>query len=815
MKWFRHKYQPCKPLGEDGTKISCSKEHIALSRRIAREGIVLLKNDTKLLPINKSSANNKIVLIGKASEEYIKGGGGSGDVYTAYVRTLYEAFSQKHAENLLDLYNGLHDFYAKEISKQHKAGTAPGMTKEIELSEAQWKAAAAFTDTAVVTICRFSGEGWDRYCNMGKEVHLEPMEKNPWENENTLGEAGEIVFQKGDFYLSDEEMNMVSNAKKYFRHIIILLNVGGMVDTSWFKDDKQIESVLYIGQGGLEGACACADIFCGCETPSGKLTDTFAASLEDYPSTDNFHDYNDRVEYTEDIFVGYRFFETVPEKKKRINYPFGFGLSYTDFKIECVNESISEKDVSLVLRVTNTGSYSGKEVVQVYFSAPRGLMHKSRIELAAFKKTPVLAPNESCVLELNFPAEKIASYDDEGTIQKSAWIMEKGEYKIFYGNSSENLVQTKTSLELCENKITLQLTEKLAPKKLSRRMLSDGSYKELKTSEYEKISRPEIFATPEKLEGSTPQVRYQKSGYIFDLWKSPRPGLIDVYENKISLDEFVNALSREDLACLLGAQPNTGVGNTYGIGNNTEFQIPSVMTADGPAGLRISPECGIHTTAWPCSTTIADTWNLELAQAFGEAVAKEVKENNIGIWLAPGMNIHRSPLCGRNFEYFSEDPLVTGSMASAVVKGVQSQGIAATPKHFAFNNKETNRKNSDSIVSERAAREIYLKAFQQVVKESDPWVIMSSYNIINGMHTSECRELLTDILRDEWGFKGLVITDWWTRGEHWREVSAGNDVKMAAGYPEELIAAMEDGKLSEEDVRTSVKRVLQMIMKLD
>ena len=196
-------------------------------------------------------------------------------------------------------------------------------------------------------------------------------------------------------------------------------------------------------------------------------------------------------------------------------------------------------------------------------------------------------------------------------------------------------------------------------------------------------------------------------------------------------------------------------------------------------------------------------------------IAKEVKENNVGIWLAPGMNIHRSPLCGRNFEYYSEDPFVTGSMAAAVVKGVQSQGIAATPKHFAFNNKETNRKNSDSIVSERAAREIYLRAFEQCVKEADPWVIMSAYNIVNGWHTSGCRELLTDILRGEWGYKGIVCTDWWTRGEHWREVQAGNDVKMAAGFPEELLEAMEDGRLSEADVKTSVKRVLEMIMKLD
>lgn len=813
-KWFRHKYQPCLPLGDDGTRISCSKEHIELSRSIAREGIILLKNETGLLPVNAKSVNNKLVLIGKASEEYIKGGGGSGDVFTKYVRSLYEAFSEKSDAGEIQLYSRLHNFYAEEISKQHKAGTAPGMTREISLSETQWKAAAEFTDTAVVTICRFSGEGWDRYCDLGKEIHTEPMEVNPWENETSLGEAGEDVFQKGDFYLSNEESAMIQNAKKYFKHIIVLLNVGGIVDTCWFNDDPQIESVLYIGQGGLEGACAAADIFCGTESPSGKLTDTFAKDLADYPSSDTFHDFNDRVEYVEDIFVGYRYFNTVPGKMDRINYPFGFGLSYTSFKIESLNEEINEKEIRITVRVTNAGNYCGKEVVQVYYSAPKGLMEKAAVELAAFKKTPLLAPGESCVLELTFETSSMASYDDEGFVVKSAWVMEKGEYKIFFGNSSVNLIPAK-SLVLSENKVILQLSEKIAPKKLSRRMLADGTLKTLKTSEYEPLERPEVFKTPEKLEGLTPQVRYEPRAYIFDQWKSPRPTLMNVVEGKISLDDFVNTLSKEDWACILGAQPNTGVGNTFGMGNNPGFQVPNIMTADGPAGMRISPECGVYTTAWPCATTIASTWNLECANSYGKAAAKEVKENNAGIWLAPGMNIHRSPLCGRNFEYFSEDPFVTGSMASAVVKGVQSQGISATPKHFAFNNKETNRKNSDSIVSERAAREIYLKGFEQCVKEADPWVIMSSYNIVNGTHTSENRELLTDILRNEWGYKGLVCTDWWTRGEHWREVSAGNDVKMAAGFPEELLQAMEDGRLSESDVKTSVKRVLEMIMKLD
>ena len=274
-------------------------------------------------------------------------------------------------------------------------------------------------------------------------------------------------------------------------------------------------------------------------------------------------------------------------------------------------------------------------------------------------------------------------------------------------------------------------------------------------------------------------------------------------------------LSDAELAHLLGGQPNTGIANTWGIGNMPEYGIPNAMTADGPAGLRILPECGVNTTAFPCATLLACTWNTEILYSIGEAGAKEVKENNLAVWLTPAINIHRSPLCGRNFEYYSEDPYLTGTLAANIVRGIQSLNISASVKHFALNNKETNRKNSDSRVSERAAREIYLKAFEIIVKTADPWCIMSAYNIINGHRASENRELLEDILRGEWGFGGIVTTDWWTWGEHYKEVKAGNDLKMATGYPERLLLALDSGVLNRAGMETCAKRILKLLLKLD
>lgn len=291
--------------------------------------------------------------------------------------------------------------------------------------------------------------------------------------------------------------------------------------------------------------------------------------------------------------------------------------------------------------------------------------------------------------------------------------------------------------------------------------------------------------------------------------------MIDVHDGKITLDEFVNTLTLEQKVWLLCGQPNRGVSNTYGIGNLLLHGVPNVQTADGPAGLRIRPDCHVYTTAFPCATLTACTWDIELAHQIGRAAAEEVKENGFGIWLAPALNIHRNPLCGRNFEYYSEDPLLSGVIASAMVEGIQSQGVAATIKHFACNNKETNRMESDSRVSERALREIYLKGFEICVKQAKPWVVMSSYNLLNGIHTSENRDLLTGVLREEWGFEGVVSSDWDNTVVQYREIAAGNDIKMCCGSPEHTLQMIREGKLSEEDVTLSAKRTLQLILRLE
>ena len=367
---------------------------------------------------------------------------------------------------------------------------------------------------------------------------------------------------------------------------------------------------------------------------------------------------------------------------------------------------------------------------------------------------------------------------------------------------------------LKQDAVLLQLSQKLSPTSLPRRMRADGSYELLFVQEsndpnaciFEKM-------VPGTEEGMAPAVRSQQRHCLFN--PNPPHMLMDVVDGKVTLDDFLAQLSDEELIHLLGGQPNTTVANTFGMGNLPEYGVPNIMTADGPAGLRIHPEYGIRTTAFPCGTLLASTWNPEIVEKVGAAGGAEVKENNIAMWLTPAINIHRNPMCGRNFEYYSEDPLLAGIIGSAMVKGIQSNGVSACVKHFAVNNKETNRKHSDSRLSERALREIYLKAFEIIVKTADPWAIMSSYNVINGHRASECKDLLEDILRGEWGFQGVVTTDWWTRGEHYKEILAGNDVKMASGFPERVAKAMEMGALCRADLEHCAKRVLQMIMKLD
>lgn len=800
-KWQRILYQPALPLGSK--RVTGSEEHIALSRKAAGEGMVLLKNETGLLPLAKGT---KVALFGKGTVDYVKGGGGSGDVTVAYVRSLYDGMKDKEAEGKLSVYHELADFYEKEMKQQYENGALPGMTVEPEVPAELLAGAKAFTDTAIISISRFSGEGWDRTCAEQEEGY------ELFEEEEKQKNLSKSVFENGDFYLTKAEQAMVELVKKNFSRIAVVLNVGGMVDTSWFFADPAIPSVLMAWQGGMEGGLAAADLLCGDVNPSGKLTDTFAASLEDYPSSANFHESRNYVEYTEDIYVGYRYFETVPGAAEKVNYPFGYGLSYTTFTIRTLEAFREKENLKFLVQVTNTGEREGREVVQIYYGAPQGKLGKPAKVLAAYRKTRLLQAGESQILKLEFPVSQMASYDDCGKVAKSAYVLEKGTYRFYVGNSVRN-TETLEFVYLEEQDcVTEQLTEKLAPRKLTRRMLANGRYEKLEVGEYREepgLERQDLST----LEGILPGVRARAQAARTE--KDGRILLEDVAEGRADLDAFTDQLSNEDLIHLLGGQPNTGVANTFGMGNLPEYGVPNVMTADGPAGLRIAPQCGVTTTAWPCATLVACTWDPEIAEAIGEAGAREVKENNIGIWLTPAVNIHRSPLCGRNFEYYSEDPLVAGKTGAAAVRGIQSQHIGASVKHFAFNNKETDRKDSDSRVSERAAREIYLKAFEIIVKEAAPYTIMSSYNLVNGVHTSESRELLTDILRGEWGFDGIVTTDWWTHGEHYRETKAGNDIKMANGYPKRVMEALEKGLITREEIRICAKRILQMILKMD
>ena len=800
-KWTRVKFQPNLPLKESG-RVTASKEHIQLSKEAAKEGMVLLKNKNGLLPL---ASGSKIALFGKGSFDYVKGGGGSGDVYTAYVRNLYEGL--KAQETAVQIYEPLSAFYRTDIRHQYEAGAAPGMTVEPELPAKLADGAKAYADIAVVVISRFSGEGWDRSsieCN---------NEFNPWDNETSMPKISKEVFPDGDFYLTSREKAMLSMVKDRFDKIVVVLNIGGIIDLSWIKDDDQISSALLAWQGGMEGGLAMAELLTGNGNPSGKLADTFAAKTEDYPSTANFHESFDYVNYTEDIYVGYRYFETIPRAKEKVVYPFGYGLSYTTFYLDIPVVEQTEDEICATVQVTNTGDAAGKEVVQLYFEAPQGMLKKPARQLAAFAKTRLLLPGETQLIRLSFKKEDMASYDDLGKIAKSAYILEKGIYKIYAGTSVRDIEEID-QMEISENVITRQLSAHLVPNSLKERMLSDGSFEALPQSECPDINEC-VFEKmkPGTEEGLTPAVRSCSRGALFDTYGKKQ--FIDVAQGKLSLDEFMAQLSDDDLLHLLGGQPNTGVANTFGFGNLPDYGVPSIMTADGPAGLRIGSECGVCTTAWPCATLLACTWNPALIQQIGQAGAEEVKENNLAVWLTPAVNIHRNPLCGRNFENYSEDPLIAGKMGAAMVKGIQSQHIAASVKHFAANNKETNRKHSDSRVSERALREIYLRVFEIIVKEAQPWTIMSSYNAINGHRASENHELLEDILRGEWGFKGMVTTDWWTRAEHYKEIKAGNDIKMGTGFPDRVKKAMEMGQLGRPELEHCARRVLELILKID
>ena len=797
-KWTRANYLPGVPLGKDGRRITAGPEHITLSKNAAKEGMVLLKNENHTLPLCKGE---RIALFGKGTIDYVKGGGGSGDVTVPYIRNLYDGLCQ--VVDPATIFPDTVDFYRNHVQAQYAAGRAPGMISEPELPDELVRKAAVFTDTAIVSFSRFSGENWDRKAAFDPQT----THKNAsMELVNTLGE----IFEDGDFYLSHAEKSMLDKVCAAFDRVIVVLNTGSVVETASLQENPAIDAVLLAWQGGLEGGLAAAELLMGVDSPSGKLADTFARDLADYPSSPSFFVSDDYVEYNEDIYVGYRYFETIPGAKAKVVYPFGYGLSYTTFALTEQKVTINGDEITASVRVCNTGSVPGKEVVQVYFSAPQGKLGKPARQLAGYAKTRLLQPGDEQTVIIRFNAADMASYDDLGKICKSAWLLEKGSYTFHIGTSVRDTVKAECAYVLTEDRVISQLTARMVPAKLPKRMLSDGSYEELPTCEgHDPLKR----VLPLYEEGWESTFRGRNFRPLMPGEKLPQ--LIDVHEGKMTLEDFIAQLPDEELLQLISGQPNTGVSNTWGIGANPLYGIPNITTADGPAGLRVHDGVGVVTTAFPCATLLACTWNPEVCYQVGTAAARELKENNIGVWLAPGVNIHRNPLCGRNFEYYSEDPLLTGKQAAALVKGVQSEHIAATPKHFALNNKESNRLLSDSRASERAIREIYIRQFELIVKEANPWCIMTSYNIVNGYHSSTNKDLLTHILREEWGYDGLVMTDWWTQGEQHFEVMAGNDLKMPTGYVPHLTKALEMGLITREGLEIAAKHILNMILRID
>lgn len=781
-KWSRSKYMPCLPLGDNRSRITGCDRHIQLAREAAQEGTVLLKNNNNVLPLKKGT---KVAIFGTAQIDYIKGGGGSGVVYCDYTRNIYQGLKQKTD---IEVYDPLSLFYESRVSDAIrngelegritsvalKLGYLKGNITEAKIPEDLLAGAKAFTDTAIITICRYSAEYFDRYAD-GSDPYFE---------------------------LSPEEKLMVETVCDNFDKVIVLLNTGAMIDTSWFAKNDKIDSALMIWQGGMEGGLAAADVLVGEVTPSGKLVDTCANDFSDYPSSEGFHESVDYVKYTEDIFVGYRYFETIPGAKDKVVYPFGFGLSYTDFEIYNVTASTIGKKILISADVKNIGEYSGKEVVQVYYSAPEGKLTKAARELCAFAKTKLLAPGESETLVMSFDIEDMASYDDMGDVQKSAYVMEAGDYKIYVGNSVRAAKELEFRYTLAETKIVKQLSELCRPNNLGKRLLANGEYIEVPDVNY----TPKSFPCTYKCEKKIPAEG------------EPKYMLIDVANGKVSLDDFIAQLTDDELWRLLVGKKNQGVAITDGMGGLDKYGIPTLMTADGPAGVRIRPTTGVSTTAFPVETMLACSWNLDLVERIGVAAALEVKENNMYMYLAPALNIHRSPLCGRNFEYFSEDPFVSGKMAAAIIKGTQSQNIVATAKHLACNNKETNRKESDSILSERALREIYLKGFEICIKEAEPWLVMTSYNKINSVRGAEHTEIITGILRGEWGFKGLVTTDWHNYGLRDLEIKAGNDIHMPSTSNHDRAVQYIDTITCEntrDEMAVCVKRLLELLLWLN
>lgn len=754
------------------------KQYAAIARQAAAEGCVLLENKNNTLPL---SEGEKCAVFGRTQFEYYKSGTGSGGlVNTSYVHDLEYALNESSLVIDEDVKNTYKD-WLKEHPFDLGKGWAqePWCQEEMPLSDELVSNAASRCQTALIVIGRTAGEDRDN------------------------------AAEKGSWYLTDAEEAMLEIVCRHFSRTVVILNVGNIIDMS-FVDRYEPSSVLYIWQGGMEGGCGTVDVLTGKVPASGRLSDTIAYHIEDYPSTRNFN-CEETIRYEEDIYVGYRYFETFA--KDKVRYPFGYGLSYTTFDVQAsldtcslpaglANGEISMDDsFQVTYDITNTGNVAGKETIQFYVQKPQGVLGKPSRELIRFTKTELLeaGEEESGILTIDFYA--LASYDDSGiTGCAFSYVLEEGTYTIFAGTNVRDAKEIG-SFTLANTVSLQELSQQLAPRRHLERMMpkanEDGTF------------TPVIQATPVYLQHYKEDTCPQCADYTGDKGYS----LDDVKSGVVSMDEFLAQLSDLDLCHIVKGEgmssPKVTPGTAAAFGGLTpaltHFGIPAGCCTDGPSGLRM--DCGTNAFSLPGGTLLACTFNASLNADLFEMEGLEMRNNHIESLLGPGMNIHRCPLNGRNFEYFSEDPLLSGAIAAAQLEGMGRSGVTGTIKHFCGNNQEYHRRFVDSVISERALREIYLKGFEIAVRSGYAKSIMTTYGSVNGLWTAGNPQLNTDILRGEWGFDGIVMTDWWAEinnapgDEPSREkfaamVLAQNDIYMVTSDTTQVMGDLEDALAS-------------------
>ncbi|KAL6593357.1 beta-glucosidase-related glycosidase [Neocallimastix californiae] len=781
-------------------------DHINTLDSYLSECTILLRKNGDF-PIGKST--KQVYLYGNGVRKTIKGGTGSGDVYSRSFDTIEQAFTKAGFEILskdyLDEYDKIYTKAKDEFRKKVQSEvTDPMSLMGVIMPEPDYDIPYAKEgDLAIYVLARISGEGSDRQA------------------------------VKGDVYLTETERKMILDLAKGFKKFMLVLNTGGAVDLSGIDE---VENILLLSQLGVNTSKTLVDIITGDKYPSGKLTTTWT-KYEDYPSNDNFGD-NDDTDYKEGIYVGYRYFDT---ENIDVMYPFGFGLGYTDFEFDVKSAKLSGEKFEVKASVTNVGKYKGKEVLEVYLSKPGTTIDEPYQILVGFAKSKELSPKKKDDLKINFKLSDFASYD----AKTATYFLDEGEYVVRIGNSSRNTVPC--GVIKVDKRINVKKVENKMGKPEFEDYVPEGKRKQ------EDLSGVKVF----KLKASSIKEKVVK------------------YNDKYEISEGVKALSNEEKAKLVIGAFQDGPASVIGSASITAAgaagetakvaDLKPVIMADGPAGLRLAKdyfidEYGAHstsgsmaesmvefvpdeikamliskpeipegteilhqyTTAIPIGTAIAQSWNRKFAELCGDIVGSEMELFKVQLWLAPALNIHRSILCGRNFEYYSEDPLISGAFAASITKGVQKHNNTfVTIKHYAANNQETNRYLNSSNVSERALREIYLKGFEIAVRESQPKAVMTSYNLINGVHTSESKELTNDILRNEFGFEGIVMTDWVVGlgGNHkysgptpYNVIKATGDIYMPgskADY-EAVLKALKEGTLSIEELEMSASRIYNL-----